>query len=81
MSECKKKNSFGIGMQKCLQKQQVHIFISHIGHIKLASSTLDIGRLYSPVRGVLSQVHISCTNKEVVLGKILWLIIAPLDWY
>ena len=39
MLECKNKNSFGIGMQKGLQKQQVHIFTSHIGHIKLAYYT------------------------------------------
>ena len=36
MSELKNKNSFGIGMQKGLQKQQIHIFTSHIGYIKLS---------------------------------------------
>ena len=36
MSECKNKNSFRIGMQMGLNKQLVHIFTSHIGHIQLA---------------------------------------------
>ena len=35
MLECKK-NGFGIGMQKGLKKQPLHIFTSHIGHIKVA---------------------------------------------
>ena len=36
MSKCKNKYSFGIGAQKGLQIQPLHIFTSHIGHIKLA---------------------------------------------
>ena len=42
MLECKNKISFGIGMQKGLQKHPVHIFTSHIGHIKLAYCPADI---------------------------------------
>ena len=36
MSKCKNKNRFVIGVQKGFQIQSLHIFTSHIGHIKLA---------------------------------------------